>query len=79
MNIAFFLTPIFWTKDLLGDHRWFADINPFFHMIEVMRAPLLGSGIPYTSFGFLLLVGLLGTVSAIAALSRFRARVPYWI
>jgi len=48
-------------------------------MIEVMRAPLLGSGIPYTSFGFLLLVGLLGTVSAIAALSRFRARVPYWI
>jgi len=79
LQIAFFLTPILWDKAVLGIRGWFADINPFFHLIETIRAPLLGAAIPYASFGFLFLMGLLGTGLAIAAMSRFRARVPYWI
>ena len=43
VQVALFLTPIMWKKEMLGRYEWtHADLNPFHHFIEIVRAPLLG-------------------------------------
>ena len=79
LQIAFFLTPILWDKSILGRRDWFAEINPVFHLIELVRAPLLGTGIPYGSILFAVVLGAGGFTLALFTLARFRARVPYWL
>jgi ABC-type polysaccharide/polyol phosphate export permease len=36
------LTPIFWRKADIASAKWLADANPFFHLLEVVREPMLG-------------------------------------
>src|SRR5664279_5044063 len=43
VQIIFFLTPIMWYPELLQRRAYVADFNPFFHMVEIVRAPLLGN------------------------------------
>jgi hypothetical protein len=32
-ELAFFLTPIMWRKEMLGRYQWAADFNPLYHLI----------------------------------------------
>src|SRR5450432_2284835 len=43
VQIVFFITPIFWKPELLKGREYITDFNPFFHLLEIVRAPLLGS------------------------------------
>ena len=43
MQIAFFVTPIIWKPVLVGANARFLPLNPFYSMLEIVRAPLLGS------------------------------------
>src|SRR5262249_29703418 len=42
VQIVFFLTPIFWKPELLRERAFIAEYNPFFHLLEIVRGPLLG-------------------------------------
>ena len=53
MRLAFLATPIIWMPNDSGRGGVmgpFLDLNPFFHFVEIIRAPLLGNSISYTSF-----------------------------
>ncbi len=43
MQVIFFLTPIFWMPNGASHRPLFAAANPFYHLIELIRAPLLGN------------------------------------
>ena len=45
VQVAFFVTPVMWDAAMLGKYRWAADLNPLFHLLELVRAPLLGRGV----------------------------------
>jgi ABC-type polysaccharide/polyol phosphate export permease len=76
----FFLSPIMWKADMLTtNQRFLADINPLYHMIEIIRAPLLGSTIHIFSWYYCLGLLIFGSVFAFAIFVRFRARVAYWL
>ena len=49
VQIVFFVTPIMWKPELLQQRAYIANLNPFFQMIELVRAPLLGS-FPLTEY-----------------------------
>jgi ABC-type polysaccharide/polyol phosphate export permease len=51
----FFITPVFWKSDRLGDHRWVVDYNPLYHLLSLVRNPLLG--LPVSAWSFFM-VGL---------------------
>jgi homopolymeric O-antigen transport system permease protein len=79
VQVAFFVTPIFWSAEALGANRWWAELNPLFAAIDVLRAPLLGRSTAPHSWQILVLVsGLLGGVS-FAFFARFRARIAFWV
>jgi len=79
VQIAFFLTPIFWKAEMLGKFIWAAQINPLYHFIEIIRAPLLSGGASLLSWGVVLLITVLGYTVMMLFFTRFRARIAYWV
>ena len=79
VQVVFFITPIFWSANGLGPHRWLADYNPIYAAIDVLRAPLLGQPPERHSWLILVLVTLLGCAGTFAFFARFRARITFWV
>lgn len=79
MQVAFFLTPVMWTLESIGDRAWIAVYNPLYHCIEVVRGPLLDQRVPVQSWLWVTGMLILGFALANALLNRYRARVPYWL
>ncbi len=79
MQMAFFVTPVIWRPSLIGDMQWMLPFNPFFTLLEIVRAPLLGE-IPalavYASAG-LSSVALCGVTWVMFA--RVRGRIAFWV
>jgi ABC-type polysaccharide/polyol phosphate export permease len=79
MQVGFFVTPIFWPIDSLGDWKAVAALNPLFAGIDVVRAPLLGSTVNESSWTVLLCATVIGGGITFVLFARFRARIAYWI
>jgi ABC-type polysaccharide/polyol phosphate export permease len=78
----FFVTPIFWPVERLsvGPVRTtFVDLNPFYHMIEMLRPFLLGQYPSTYSIVFVLCMTVIGSLVAIFVFGRVRDRIAYWI
>ena len=85
-GIAFLATPIIWMPNLENVSAGrrnilevYLDYNPFYHYLELIRAPLMGTPItPYT-WAF---VGVGTTLSAILATilyQRYRHLIVFWV
>jgi ABC-2 type transport system permease protein len=79
MQVAFFLTPIFWTPGALPSRELFVHLNPFYYLIEVVRAPLLGQTPPLFIWLVVIAMNCVGALVAIAFFARYRARIAYWV
>ncbi len=79
LQVVFFLTPIFWSPDLLGYWKPLAELNPFFAAIDIVRAPLLGSPPEPYSWPVMLGVTVLCGGAAFAFFARFRGRIAFWV
>jgi ABC-2 type transport system permease protein/lipopolysaccharide transport system permease protein len=79
VQIVFFLTPIMWKPDLLKARTYIADFNPFYHLIEVVRAPMLGSVPSLTNYLVVALITVVNLVIVGAFFVRFRPRISYWV
>lgn len=79
IQVVFFLTPVFWTTTNLPNRPHFVDWNPFYHMLEVVREPLLGNA--PSPLSWLVSIGLVVVGGAVTVLLYRRAfsRIPYWI
>jgi lipopolysaccharide transport system permease protein len=79
MQMAFFVTPVIWKPELIGEKAWLLPLNPFFTLLEVVRGPLLGT-IPdryiYLSAG---LSSLAICGCAWLLFARVRNRIAFWI
>jgi ABC-type polysaccharide/polyol phosphate export permease len=79
VQVVFFVTPIFWSAEALGSFRWWAEINPIFAAIDVIRAPLLGQPTAPHSWQILAVVTILFAAVSFAFFSRFRSRIAFWV
>lgn len=79
MQVAFFLTPIFWTTTALKGREIFLHWNPFYYLLEIVRMPLLGQAPP--ALMWIAVIGMIlvsGTI-AVVFFARYRARIAYWV
>ena len=59
VQVSFFVTPVFWNPDLISKDRLFViDYNPLFHLLRLLRDPLLGNSIPLSSYVFVLVISV---------------------
>jgi len=80
MQIAMLITPLFWPADTLeGIRRFvFVELNPLYHVIDVVRGPLIGRVPEATSYGFMIALTIVGWGLTLAMFTRFRKRIAYW-
>jgi ABC-type polysaccharide/polyol phosphate export permease len=77
--IAFFVTPIFWLPRMVPDDSWILMANPFYHFIDLVRSPLLGSTpSPVSWYGALVVLGV-SSIIATVAYRIGRKRVAFWV
>ncbi|HWN25964.1 MAG TPA: ABC transporter permease [Actinomycetospora sp.] len=88
MQLFFTMTPIIWTTDLLSGGapgsikaviEQLAKLNPFYHFIEIFRAPLVGQVQSWTHWAVVGGITVVGWTLALVALRNYRSRVAYWV
>jgi homopolymeric O-antigen transport system permease protein len=79
IQVVFFITPIFWSPENLPSRPAFVLYNPFYHLIEIVRAPLLGAVAPSISWGLCIGMALAGFGFTAWLFRRAHARIAYWV
>ncbi len=79
LQVLPYVTPLFWHREMLGERTWIADVNPLYHMMELVRAPALGLSPAALSWQ---ITGGLAVVLPLIAYTmylRYRHRIIFWI
>lgn len=86
IQLVFYMTPIVWTTKTLEDQGGavaerakIAEINPLFHYLEIIRAPLTGEQVAAYHWWVVIGCTVAGLALALLAMRRWRARVSYWV
>ena len=78
-QVIFFLTPVMWSPEILKDRVWVVNFNPFHHLIEIVRAPMIGAPIYWQSWLWSISICVFGLFFAHFLMLRYRNRIAYWI
>lgn len=79
LQIAMFVTPVFWTaSQLQGKRAMIVDVNVLHHMMEIVRQPLLGKTAAPVSYLICVAVAAVGWICAYWLFARKRHRLAYW-
>lgn len=85
-QLLFYVTPIVWTTKTLtdqggavADRARIAEINPLYHYLEIVRAPMIGE--PVAAYHWWIVLGctVVGLFLAMMAMRHWRFRVSYWV
>lgn len=80
LQFLFFLTPLVWERNILkGGKLYWVDANPFFHMIELVRAPILGGVPSELTIIYACAMLVIGSLVSILVFARYRASLAYWL
>jgi ABC-type polysaccharide/polyol phosphate export permease len=80
LQIAMLVTPLFWPADTLtGIKRFvFVELNPLYHVVDVVRGPLVGRVPEAASYTVMVVLAIGGWWLTYAVFKRFRKRIAYW-
>jgi ABC-type polysaccharide/polyol phosphate export permease len=77
---AAIMTPVFWLPDRIPErYHLILDANPFYHLLEAVRAPLLGKGVAPHTFLFLAGMAAVGWVLTFVLFSNTRRRIVHYL
>ncbi len=81
LQVAMFMTPIFWSPSQLSGIRAtvFVNVNPLYHFIEILRAPLLGN---YPSLVSWVVVSVITFLMGLLTFTLFvykRKKLIFWL
>jgi ABC-type polysaccharide/polyol phosphate export permease len=80
MQLIFFVSPVIWIPDgMHGGRGLLLLFNPFFHLLEVTRSPLLGLATPVTSILILLALGSVGWTITFLLYASVRRRIVHYL
>ena len=79
VQVLMFVTPVFWLPGQLGGGHKVITYNYMYHLVEVMRAPMLGTMPAALSYEVTIAGAVIGWVVTFEIYARFRRRIPYWL
>jgi lipopolysaccharide transport system permease protein len=79
VQIVFFVTPIMWKPEFLGERSFLVEINPFYHLIEIVRAPLLGHAPTAENYAAVAIITIVNLFIASSFFVKYRPRIAYWV
>ena len=79
LQMAFFVSAVIWKPGQLHGYAWLMEFNPFFSLLEIVRAPLLGEfpavGVWASALAY---SGMLCGASWLL-FARVRGRIAFWV
>ncbi|APF38556.1 hypothetical protein BOQ54_15545 [Chelatococcus daeguensis] len=80
LQVAFFLTPIMWRVEQLGDKaHYIVGYNPFAIFLMLVVEPLHGKWPSWDLYGRAFVIIAIMALVAAPLFARFRARIVYWL
>ena len=82
VQVSMFVTPLFWPPESLEGLRriFFVDFNPLYHLLTIVRDPLLGGKLPSVdSCIAATLITIGGWALTYAMFAKYRKRISYWL
>lgn len=79
IQIAFYVTPIIYRPDSLKRFAFIVQLNPLAHLIELVRAPLIGQMPSLATWLIAIGMAVVGWTFALAMTGRYLKRIPYWV
>lgn len=79
LQILFFLTPIIWRAEDIPNRMIFIEMNPIYHLIEIVRAPIISGQAPVISLWVCGIAAIVGMWGALHLLAWSRTRLIYWL
>lgn len=81
VQVVFYLTPIIWMPSLLPQRTsaLILELNPLYHLIELVRNPLLGITPNPVDWIWASAMCVIGSTFTLLLFNRFRSRVVFWL
>lgn len=79
VQVVFFITPVIWKPDMLPGRTLLLDGNPFFHLVEIVRGPLLGYVPSWENWLAAGVVTVVGWTVTLLFYTAYRWRIAYWV
>jgi ABC-type polysaccharide/polyol phosphate export permease len=81
MQVMFYLTPVIWNASLMPDRvsPLVLDLNPFYHLLELVRAPVEGRVPGALSWAYTGTLAVVGWTATLPFYGFFRKRIAYWL
>ena len=80
VQILFFLTPVFWVPaQMTGKKAILFGLNPFAHLLELIRQPLLGRAPALIHYEWGIGIMIILAITAVGCLALYRKRVVFWL
>jgi ABC-type polysaccharide/polyol phosphate export permease len=80
MRVMLFVTPVFWLPDTSGGARLLiANLNPLYHILAVVRDPLMGKVPPMIHYQVAVPCALAALAAGLLLFGRFRGRIAIWL
>lgn len=75
----YFTTPIYWHPTMLGEHGYIAQLNPLYHLVSIVREPLLGNWPTPINWYVSIIIAITGIIGWLIFFSTFRRKIPFWV
>lgn len=81
MQVMMYVTPVMWLPSTIEGKAspLMLDLNPFYHLLSVVRDPLLGAAPTSLNWIVSIAFAVIGWCITILFLSRYKARIAYWL
>lgn len=78
-QFAMFLTPVFWMPTAFPQRHVFLALNPFYHMLQAVRAPLMGEAVDSLTWGVLVAMAIVGWAATFSIFAVTRRRIVHYL
>ena len=81
LQVAFYVTPIIWMPSLLPEKtsKMLIEPNPLYHLIEIIRSPLMGTPPSFLSYVYSLGLCIFGWLITLIIFNKYKNRIAYWL
>lgn len=81
LQVLFYLTPVIWMPSSLPQRAglYLLDLNPAYHLLELVRGPLLGTLPSLLNWEVSLGMALTGWIMTLFVYGRYKRRIAYWL
>lgn len=81
LQIVFYVTPIMWMPENIASQNihTLVNFNPVYHMIEIVRQPLLGNIPSIYNWLISITINIIGWLVALRFFASYKSRITYWL